>query len=147
MRHKIQIINNKVSFFEPNRYLKDLSSRNGTTAFLDIVDYDPQASSDQHGFYHATLNWYIQNSEYYGGNEHDALDHYFTEKYLSFKRVVYFDGVGVEKIVTPSKAGIGKKKMAEFITKVLAELTQESGLVSPTRDEIIAGKYKSINKL
>lgn len=144
MRHKVQFKDGKITFYQPKRFQQEVESREGQDGFLDLSEYSPSASTDQFGFYFATLRWYIDNSEYYGGNEVDDLDKYLTHKYLTIKRVVYFDGVAEEVVFTESKTTIGKKRMAEFITKVLAELAQESGLTSPSGEEIMLGKYKSV---
>lgn len=146
MRHKVQFKDGKITFYQPKRFQQDVELREGKDGFLDLSEYSPEASSDQFGFYFATLRWYIDNSEYYGGNDLDTLDKHFTQKHLSIKRVVYFDGVAEELSFVESKTSIGKKKMAEFITKVLAELAEESGLTSPSNEEMILGKYKSTTK-
>lgn len=146
MRHKVQFKNGKISFYGLKRFQEEVNSREGTDGFLDLSDYDPAASKDQFGFYFATLNWYVDNSEYYAGNEVVDLDHYFCKKYLSIQRVVYFNGEPSETTYVQSKTSLGKKKMADFITKVMAELAQESGLTSPSSEEAITGKYRSIHK-
>jgi hypothetical protein len=144
MRHKVQFKDGKITFYQPKRFQQDVESREGQDGFLDLSEYSPAASTDQYGFYFATLQWYIDNSEYYGGNEKDDLDWYLCEKYLTLKRVVYFDGVAEEVTSVEKETAIGKKRMAEFTTKVLAELAEESGLVSPSGEEIMIGKYKSV---
>jgi len=146
MRHKVQFKDGKVTFYNPKRFHEEVASREGKDGFLDLSDYDPAASRDQFGFYFATLNWYIDNSEFYAGNEVADLDHYFCKKYLTTQRVVYFNGDPKETPYVQSKTSIGKKKMAEFITKVLAELAENTGLTSPTSEEAITGKYRSVNK-
>jgi len=147
MKHKVQIRKGVIYPLRPQRFNEEIQFFEGKSAILIIEDENPEASKDSFGYYFFNLQWYIDNTEFYAGNESKDLDKYFCRKYLSYKRMIILDGSPHEEVFIDSKSTIGKKAFGEFLTKVIQEMAENTGVVPPSREETNTGKFatKTIN--
>jgi hypothetical protein len=110
-----------------------------------------QATSDQHGYYRASIRWLIDNIESFGGWEQEALHNFFARKFLSHRfmeKIIWPDGKEelAEFVHVAKTSTIGKKRMAEYITNVWAYLA-ERGIYVPESESVDPGKYATRVKI
>lgn len=145
MKQKVQIKNGVIIPYRPQKFNDELSYLEGD-CIITIEKFSPEVSKDQYGYYFSILAWAAKETECYAGNEPKTLDKYFCNEYLSKTSIIYKDGKPKEITVAESKTSLTKKSFAEFLTKVIAEITQETGCEPPPAEIAIQNKYKTVIK-
>lgn len=107
-----------------------------------FVDTTP----DQMGYFRAgIIRHACMESEDFGGWSEQEIANHFAEKFLTFTKAkqILFKGkqTGIEIKVTESTANLGKKRMSEFIEKVLNYLAEEHEVFPLSPDDYMANKY------
>lgn len=84
----------------------------------------------QYGYYHGVILPTALKDECFGGWEKDDLDAFLTKEFLGELKMKEIKGIPVEFRNVPSKSGISKTEMVEFINRVIKFLA-EQGIVVP----------------
>lgn len=107
--------------------------------FLIRERIDP-VTEDQMGYYRAGVIREASNSEQFGGWSEEDIHQYYQHKYLTTTVHRIKNGVTIEYPLIESTASLGKKRMAEYITRVIADLMQ-IGVEVKGPEHYFTGKY------
>lgn len=102
-----------------------------------------EPSQDQHAYYRGGIiaGTCMETELFQGWTAHDIHD-LFGSLFLSYTKVATISGKDIEIVKTESTANLTKKKMAEFITNVIAWLA-EHNIYPLAPEEYVLAKYKS----
>lgn len=144
VKHKFTVKGGKRNYLKPTQQAAAMAAMEGKGVFYEV--YEPEfepTTTDQHGYYRGgIIRTVCMQTELFGGWKEDDIHEYFASEFLSNKRMKRLNNWDIEITKVESTANLGKRKMAEFITKVIDWLAQ-TGIEVPPPEDFILKKYSS----
>lgn len=142
--------NNQMQMTEHNRLkfeaqLRLIETTGDGTGEIMLQPSQEPVTEDQHAYYRAFVRHTLVGCEMFGGWDERRIHKFFQGRFLSYTKVELINGKEYVVPHSESTANIGKKRMAEFITQVIAWCAQE-GITIGSPDDYFAGKYKTIKR-
>lgn len=140
------VVNGKRTYFRPQLHQKALEKLEGKQFEEVIKQRFEDESPNQHAYYRGgIIKATCMETELFGGWSEVDIHDYFAKKFLTNIRpkVLKFpDGTEttIEVAHTESTGDLGKKRMSEFIDRVLIDLA-ENNIFPLTPEDYYYGKY------
>lgn len=120
----------------------DEIERKGGDFELEIRPCSEPVTEDQHAYYRSFVRNTLVGCEIFGGWEEDRIHRFFASQFLGYTYVEVVNGRETAVRAVESTANIGKKRMAEFIEKVIAWCAHE-GIRIGSPEDYHSGKFKT----
>lgn len=121
------------------RVLNDLDGRD----FEEYITERPEGKTPSQRAYYfgGIIKKTCMESEPFRGWSFDEIDHFFRQKFISYKTTKSIEGIEITFNVVDDISSLSKKKMSEFIDRVIQFLDEhEIKVLSP--GEYYYGKYQ-----
>lgn len=141
LKHRFVIKHGGRYYLQPMKLHQRLMELEGKSGY-DIIeeDFDP-TTKDQFAYYYGgIIKAVCMQTEMFAGNEETEIDDHFRDLFLTYRKMISINGKHREVVKQDHLSSLGKKKMAEYITKVIAWLGNE-GIECPEPNEFIIKKY------
>lgn len=126
-------------FYKPAMFQEFVSHLENKEFEVTLQERFYETTHDQHGYYRAgIIKHTCMQTEIFGGWLESEIHGFFTGLFLSYTKMM----AGKEVKFIESTGTLGKKKMTEYIEKVINWLSQHEIYVL-TPEEYYAGKYAS----
>jgi len=144
IRHYGKAKGGQMRFTENNRikFERALQALEGKDFELSIKECSEPTTEDQHAYYRSFVRNTLVGCEIFGGWNEKRIHEFFQSQFLGYTRMEIVTGKEYVVRKAESTANIGKRRMAEFIEKVIAWCAVE-GITIGSPDDYFAGKYKT----
>jgi hypothetical protein len=135
--------------FRPQTEQKWLDANEGKELVRIYRPVVEQTTTDQHGYLRGVIiRMCCMNSDRFAGWDEEEIYNYFVDTYFYIPVIKTMNGKSIEFKKKLSMATAGKRRSAEFITRIIQDLAEdkECPIVVPEPGETILNKYSSINR-
>lgn len=142
LKHRWVIKNGVRHYMKPVLLQQRLLQLEGKSGY-DVIEeaFDPN-TRDQYGYYFGgIIRATCMQTEQFSAMEEDEIDAFFRDKFLTYQKAVTFKGQPVIVTRRIDIKELGKRKMAEYITKVIAYLATEENIIVPEPSDFILKRY------
>lgn len=139
----------KFNCFRPQTEQQWLLANEGKELVRIYREVVESTTTDQHGYLRGgIIRSCCMNSDRFAGWQEEEIYDYFVDKYFYVPVVKTMNGVSVEFKRKLSMATCGKRRAAEFISRIIQDLAEdkENPIVVPDASEFVLNKYSSINR-
>lgn len=129
-----------------NKWLDANEGKELVRIYREVVE---PTTTDQHGYMRGgIIRSCCMQSDRFAGWEEEDIYAYFVQKYFYIPVIKTENGKSIEFRRYLSMASCGKRRSAEFISRVIQDLAEdkECPIVVPPPEDFILNKYSSINR-
>lgn len=129
-----------------NKWLDANEGKELVRIYRQVVE---PTTTDQHGYLRGgIIRSACMNSDRFAGWEEEDIYAYFVQKYFYIPVIKTENGKSIEFRKYLSMASCGKRRAAEFISRIIQDLAEdkENPIVVLPPEEYVLNKYSSINR-